>query len=182
MATLRNVMDPRINRSSVDGTVRSDTHTKHYASLRFWWGHKLIKHSRISLQLSVWSPQKCGILSVPNLNKNIYWKNINLWFLPWNRSFVISCVDVITPYCERITCLNIQEWLLPTLTTLSLRQINISLGHICMFPFPPNKNNTRFSGEWKCPALTYNILLLTVAFAASSERENWVNCGNVHQM
>lgn len=35
-ATLHNVMDPHINRSSVDGTVRSDTHTKHYASLRFW--------------------------------------------------------------------------------------------------------------------------------------------------
>lgn len=40
-------------------------------------------------------------------------------------------------------------------------------------PPRPNKNNTR---------LTYNILLLTVAFATNSERENWVNCGNVDQM
>lgn len=173
-------MDPHINRSSVDGTVRSDTHTKHYASLRFWWGHKLIKHSRISLQLSVWSPQKCGILSVPNLNKNISWKNINLWFLPWNRSFVISCVDVITPYCERVACLNIQERLLPTLTALSLRQTNMSSGHICMPP--PQQKQYKVDWEWKCPALTYNILLLTVAFATNSERENWVNCGNVDQM
>lgn len=77
-ATLRNVLDPHINSRSVDGTARTDTHTKHYARPRFWGGHKLINHSRISLQLAVWSPQKCGILSVLNLNKNISWKNTNV--------------------------------------------------------------------------------------------------------